>query len=123
MACRVQLREPHRIDAEVEHTAAAEGGVEHRPSGLNSARKPRSAITTSGVAEHAVIEQLRITVDFGWNLLHIASIAKTPAARAAAAMSRRLARAQRDRLLDEHVLAGSDRKQGVLTVLAVGGPM
>ena len=80
---------------------------------------PWSAITvtTSPISPRAITPWIAATCG-RWRV-HIASMTKTPAARAASKHLGRLGLVDRERLLDQHVLARGDRQQRVVVVLRV----
>ena len=100
------LGERDRVDAHVEQRAAAERRVEEPVGGSGGGCTPRSACTarTSPIAPSAISSRIRTIT--GRKRVHIASIANTPGLRGERGDLPGGRRGHRERLLDQHRLAG-----------------
>ena len=114
------LGERDDVDAEVEQRAAAQREVEQPVGRVVLAGTPRSACTerTSPIAPSATSSRTATTA--GWKRVHIASMTKTPVARARSTTSGGAGGGGGERLLHQQRLAGAQRGQREGVVLGCG---
>ena len=112
-----QLRERHRVDAEVEQRAAALRGVPQPVRGREGPGETEVGLHRADLADRAVLDQRRSAAgSAGCSTSTWPPSGSAPRSRASATSSSRLPRVQRERLLAQHVPPGLQAQPG-------GGPV